>query len=135
MFTNEQWEQRLQRQEALEEFAHLSGHDRFYRRLDKAQEGGRGSTVGAARKLLVEAVDPTEAAIKWAVEDAEGKRGRKPAALRWVKELGMDVAAFLTCRVVLDGIHTDKQDAKSVARHLSRLRGILKSCGSRDLMG
>src|SRR5690625_2036439 len=121
MNTNSDWEQRLQRQQDLEEFAHLSGQERFERRLVTAQEGGRGSTAGAARRLLAEAVEPTEAAIAWAVEESSKKRGRKPVALRWAKELGYDVAAFLTARVVLDGIHTGKQDAKTVARHISRL--------------
>src|SRR5690625_5562922 len=121
MNTNSDWEQCLQRQQDLAEFAHLTGRERFERRLATAQEGGRGSTAGAARRLLAEAVEPTEAAIAWAVEESSKKRGRKPVALRWAKELGYDVAAFLTARVVLDGIDTGKQDAKTVARHISRL--------------
>lgn len=127
MLHTEHWQDALARQEKLEEESTSLGVERFKRSLEKAQDQERGSLVGAARKLMVEAIEPTEKAIAQMVEENTGGYTVK----RWMKKLektapspesnAAAVAAFLTARVVLDGVHTGKQDAKTVAKHIATL--------------
>ena len=92
----------LERQRELEDNALALGAERFRRRLQQAEQSGKASTAGAARKLLSQALDP----MTKAVEDMVGKKGKgkRHIAVHWCKALGADVAAYMTIRVVLDGI-------------------------------
>jgi DNA-directed RNA polymerase len=57
--------------------------------------------VGAARRVLIKAIDPMQEALDWFVEETSTRRGPKPVALKWVKEVGSDVCAYMTGKVVL----------------------------------
>lgn len=99
-----QWETLLERQRELEDNALALGGQRFRRRVAEAAASGKGSTVGAAKKLLQMAIDPLETAIN---ELASAKRrGPKHAAIRWAKLVGADAAAYMTVKVVIDGVQT-----------------------------
>jgi DNA-directed RNA polymerase, mitochondrial len=121
VYSQTEWNRLLEVQEDLEDFSDYRGRDRYYRRIEQAQEGGRGSTVGATRRLLAEAVDPTEEAIRWSAEESLAKRGPTPIGVKWAQALGYDVAAFLVARVVLDGIGQEAQDFKKLCLHIARL--------------
>jgi DNA-directed RNA polymerase, mitochondrial len=121
IWTDAEWTEKLARQEELEQQASVGGRERFMQRLEDAQEKGRGSMVGAAKRLLVEAIAPVEAALDHAMREAsERVPQQRPKAYKWVNLLGTDVTAFLTVRVVLDGVHEGKQDLSVVIRSLTR---------------
>lgn len=103
MYANETFESYSNRQRELEEHALALGGQRFRERLQSAIDQGSESQVGAAKKLLGRGIEPVQAALEAMI--AEKKRGGQHAALKWVKLLGADVAAFLAVRVVLDNIH------------------------------
>jgi len=107
-----QWEQKLQRQEELEDDAVGRGRDRFKRRLRKARESGVLSTVGAAQRLLVHGIEPLERGIESYVLNAKTRKGPKPVSLKWIERVGTDVAAYLTLKVVLDQIETPRSVQK-----------------------
>jgi DNA-directed RNA polymerase len=108
MYDQAQFEEALQRQLRLEDEASTLGVERFKTRLRKAAEGGRGSSAGAARKLLVEGLEPLEAAMKHHVDSQAGRRGPKTEAFKWINLLGADVASYLTLRIVLDELSKPK---------------------------
>lgn len=91
----------LQKQEALENHALAAGVHRFRRRVLEAQQAGQGGTVGAARKLMVHAIEPMERALTVMVQE-KPKRGRPHVALKWVRLLGPDVVAYMTAKTVVD---------------------------------
>jgi DNA-directed RNA polymerase len=99
-----QWDNLLERQRELEDNSLALGGERFRRRVAEATQAGKGSTIGAARKLLQLAIEPLEAGIKALIADSQNKRGPKHEALKWCKVLGADVAAYMTVKVVLDGV-------------------------------
>lgn len=85
------------------------GGQRFRRRVQEAETAGKGSTVGAARKLLQVAIEPLEAAIQYMIDNSkragQAKRGgRSHEAVRWCKAVGADVAAYITVKTVLNGV-------------------------------
>lgn len=136
MYTEAEWIEGLKRQREMEEAGLSMGVERFRRKLTQAQESMRGSTVGGARRLLVEAIDPVKEAIQYKIDESNSQRGRKHTALKWIRreedypeegpanlsteKVGSDVAAFLAARVVLDGIHLGKRDVKQVALDITR---------------
>jgi DNA-directed RNA polymerase len=103
----EQWNNLLERQRELEDNSLALGGQRFRRRVAEATQAGKASTVGAARKLLQLAIEPLEAGINRLIEDSSSKRGPKHEALKWCKLLGADVAAYMTVKIVLDGVKPD----------------------------
>lgn len=121
MFNDETWESAQERQEDMEDFSSAKGRERFEQRLKTEQESGRGSTAGAALKLLTEAVIPVEEEIERVVAEYRHKPGPNPVAVRWIEKVGVDVAAFLTVRVILDGIHQEKLAVGTVADHITLL--------------
>jgi DNA-directed RNA polymerase len=58
--------------------------------------------VGAAKKLLQEAIDPMENALVQLIE--EKRRGAKHAAIKWAKAVGADATAYMTVKTVIDGV-------------------------------
>ena len=96
----EDWDQLLQEQERMEDESLGQGARRFRRRLQQAREKGRESTVGAGKKLLARALDPVEEEMTGRLELK--KRGRRHVAEKWVKEIGVDVAAYIGVKTLLD---------------------------------
>jgi DNA-directed RNA polymerase len=99
--SEEQYQDLLDHEQALEENSMAMGAKRFRDRVLKAVEKGDGATVGAAKRILQRALDPTQQAMEWFVEESSTRRGPKPIALKWVQEVGADVAAYMTGKVAL----------------------------------
>lgn len=118
--SEERWAEKLKRQEELEDDSMGRGKDRFKRRLRKAKESGVLSTVGAAQRLLVHGIEPLERGLQAFVDDAKLRKGPKQSALKWIEAVGVDVAAYMTLKVVLDQIETPRSLFK-VARSISEL--------------
>jgi DNA-directed RNA polymerase len=68
------------------------GSERFRKRLAQATDKGRGSTAGAAKRLVAAAIDPLEKGIAHFVEEASGKRGGQHIAVKWLLRIGDDRA-------------------------------------------
>lgn len=96
------WDGLLTKQREHEDNAMAAGAKRFRESLLSAQQSGQGSTAGAARKLLQDAIVPLENAITQMIEESKGKRGARPVALKWCELIGADVAAYMTTKAVLD---------------------------------
>lgn len=96
----------LDRQRQLEDHALSLGRERFLKRLDDARQQNKTSTIGAARKLLSTHLSALEAAIQAMIDEATvpGRKGKKHFAVKWCQAVGADVAAYMTVKVVLDGI-------------------------------
>lgn len=105
MMTQGEWDRLLDRQRELEESAFTEGAQQFRRRLTEAEQGGRASRIGGAKKLLREGVGKMEIAIQAMIDAPAGRgKGRRHVAAKWCKLVGPDVAAYMTLKVVLDGI-------------------------------
>lgn len=96
------WQTLLDQQRELEDEGMARGAERFRRRLQHAQEGGRATDYGAARRLLSTAIEPLEKAIAFFIEEQKGKRGIKHCAVKWIEAVGVDVAAYMTIKALLD---------------------------------
>lgn len=81
------------------------GSERFKRRLLQAEQSGQASMVGAGRKLLAHAIEPVAKAIQFKLDESDGRGpGKRHAALKWMRALGPDVAAYMTVKTVLDSV-------------------------------
>lgn len=81
------WLQLIGLQKRLESESLAEGAKSFRRRLERAEEKGRNSTVGAAKKLLTHGIAPTEEAIKFFVREQKAKRGVRHCAVKWLDML------------------------------------------------
>lgn len=90
-----------QLQEERESVAKADGADRFHKALATARGASEETRVGAARSLLLRALEPTEAAFTTLVERAKTDR-RTHLAVRWIAACGPRVAAYLVCKAVFD---------------------------------
>lgn len=115
-------EQLLWRQEQLEDNCLSKGAARFRERLETAKSKGRETTIGAARKLLVEAINPVEKGIQAMLDEAKtpGRRGRRHFAVKWCEAVGADVAAYITVKVVLD-VMASRAPVRKVASSICAL--------------
>lgn len=126
-YTPVDWERLLEKERRLEENAVALGGVRFRKRLQEAQEQGKGSTVGAAKALLGKALSRVEEGIVEYVDGAlgaydpeqgkrvGGKRGGRPKLAAWVVEVEKAFpeeetfdaagASYITLKTVLDHIH------------------------------
>jgi hypothetical protein len=101
--TTPEGEALLTRQRALEDHMLGEGGKRFRRKVESAIAAGETSTAGAGVKLLKGAIEPLTKGISDML-DSKGKRGPKHLANRWCLAVGADVAAFITARVIIDGM-------------------------------
>lgn len=113
------WNELLEEQKQMEASAYADGAAAFRKRLTQAAEKGQASTVGAAKKLMQLALEQ----MSWGIQQmCEGGRGgRKHTAVKWCKMVGYDEAAYMTLRVVFDGIALPHRDAKTVALRIASL--------------
>ncbi|MEX2109838.1 MAG: DNA-directed RNA polymerase [Gemmatimonadaceae bacterium] len=91
----------LERQRELEDNSLALGAQRFRRRITDAETAGKGSSVGAARKLLQLNIEPLAARIQEIID--RRNRGMRSIAAVWAEKVGADVAAYMTVLVVLNG--------------------------------
>ena len=91
------------------------GQERFYRAIEQAKARGEESGTGYGARLMRQLVLPTTTAIDAFVAECKtGKAGRRHIALQYIDLVEPEVAAFLTLKVVLDGI-TKQDTAQRVA--------------------
>lgn len=95
----------LDRQRDLEDHMLGLGGERFRRSLYRAQAKDEASTVGAGFHILRHAIAPVEQGIRTLLEE-KGKRGPKHIASRWLAMIDPAAAAYITSRVIIDGIHS-----------------------------
>lgn len=121
--TEAQWEALLDRQRCAEENGLALGGQRFRKRLEAADQNGQSTTAGAMRRLFVEAVDPTARAIETFIQESEARKAAKGGAMhvaiRWVKQVGIDTAAFMAVKVILDQAY-EKREVRHVAAEIAK---------------
>jgi DNA-directed RNA polymerase len=108
----------FERQQELEDVSLAWGGKRFKRRLKKALEKGEPTRVGAARRLLSEALSAMEAVTSAWVEHSLSAKGRRHTALKWIIKIGPEATAYFTCRAVLSALGGRKL-ASGTARELT----------------
>jgi DNA-directed RNA polymerase len=115
------WTELLKRQKELEDVAHADGVARFRRRLDAAREKGAAASTGAEHALLRLAIkrECLEKAIDAMVAKPSGQGGgKRHTAAKWCKLVGAEVVTYLTLKVVLDQLGTERK-LNDIARALS----------------
>lgn len=115
------WEDQLLRQEELEDLGLSKGRDRFLKALRKAEEKGRRSQVGGVHSLLLKSLERIEQGVVAWIAQVSTQRGTRPIALQWLPLLEPDVLAYLTIKVLLDGLHAPRSLhslAQAVAQHV-----------------
>lgn len=95
----------LQDQLRLEEDLVLSGETRFNKQVKDAEDHGRGSTTGYARKLMQHLVEPVAEGVKEFCSGGAKKHGKFKECISNVKP---DVVAYIALKVVLDGLHAPR---------------------------
>lgn len=120
MFQDEaQWEAQLKGQREREERSLRDGGDRFRKKLEMAREQEQQSSVGGPRRLLTHGLVKLEAGIDAYLVEAKAKRGAKHCAIKWIEEVGPDVAAYITLKTVLDEIES-KRPLSLVSRQITQ---------------
>ena len=89
-------------QEELENHSLSEGKERFWRRVQYAQQHRQVATAGGATTLLAKAIEPTAQLMELTL-DAK-KRGARHLAMHLVPIIGTEVTAFITARVALNGL-------------------------------
>jgi DNA-directed RNA polymerase len=117
------WNTLLLRQKELEDRGVADGVTRFREKIAAAQKAGRGSQVGAAKKMLSLAVDPMTKALEDMLEEGKGRPGRRHYVERWIKLLGPEPLAFLTAKCVLDCV-TDPSKREAMSKGAITLRNV-----------
>jgi DNA-directed RNA polymerase len=107
----QQFHSLLARQQELEDHCLTKGAERFRNQLAKAESKGASTRLGAARRLMLEAITPMETAINAMIAEATapGRKGRRHVAVKWCQMLGADTASYIVAKVLLDGAHTEKR--------------------------
>lgn len=105
----------LERQLALEAEMLTDGQLRLINQIGKARDGDRESETVYGTAILKRLIEPVSRAITAFKADAEsGKAGRRHAAIKFLREIESDTAAFIALRTVLDCI-TKKVTLQGVA--------------------
>jgi DNA-directed RNA polymerase len=114
------------RQIALEQESLILGVDRY----EKAKDESAEADTLPGRRLLKKAIEPTALLIEKFIERAaEGKAGRKHAALPYITKLAPEQAAYLTARAAINGAssaknlqHVALNIANMIQEHLNIVR-------------
>lgn len=101
-------ESKLTRQEELEDKAVARGAHRFDRRLEETRKKDLESTHGAAKNLLIKGWPKMAEGLRHWLDDQTTGPGRRHTAVKWLQKVGVEKAAAITTKVVLDGIHSDR---------------------------
>ncbi len=110
----------VHKEQQLEALCTGRGIDRYLGSLERNQKQ-QTETKGKrspARIALDQSIEPVTAAITKLLEELKNKRGPRPLAIRFLQELGPDVAAYLTAMAVLDSLTATPQSTK-VSRRIA----------------
>ncbi len=105
-------------QRDLEDEALANGAHRFHRRLEELAKDGDAAAEGAARKLLLNILEPTIEALHAATKAPD----QRPWAIltKWVNIVGTEAAAYITIKTLLGRPHLDGNVSR-LAPTISRL--------------
>lgn len=85
-------------------------------RYEKIREQRQEAETGPGRKLVMESIDATAAAIMAFVAEADtGKPGKRHAALKFIRHLNPHALAYLTSFTCVNALVADHRKAVSVA--------------------
>lgn len=92
--------------------------DAMARIADRREKGAEGRTPGGS-SLLSSTVPPLAHAIEETISSAKsGKRGRRQMAVRYIEQLEPSTVAYLTAKVVLDGI-SQRESIQTVGANIA----------------
>lgn len=111
-------QQDLPSQSDLENHALAEGRLRFLRKLQHAQQSKTVATVGGGKSLLQAAIGPTAQYMQEQI--AVKHRGVKHISQHLIPVVTPEVASYITCRTVLNGLLT-KQALNGVALEVADL--------------
>ena len=97
-------------QRDLEDEALANGAHRFHKRLKELAQDGDAAAEGAARKLLLNILEPTIAAVQAATEATDQRPWH--ILTKWVHIVGVEAAAFITIKTLLGRPHIDGNIAR-----------------------
>src|SRR5213080_3288566 len=120
MLDAEKWQDLCNRQSEREAVALAEGAAAFRRQVQQAAQAGNATRTPVARKMLEQGIEPLEQAIQAWLDNptpaanslrqpghlaaTRTKRGPKHVATKWIEAVGVPAAAYMTLKVVLDGI-------------------------------
>lgn len=105
--------------EGLESIMVDLGRSRFRKKLQSAIEGGRRTAVGGAKQLLQGAASVVARELR--EKSSKGGRGRRHVALPYIRKVGVEKAAYIGVKTMLD-VLTLGEDRK-----LTRLAALIGS--------
>lgn len=113
---------RMARELELEEMMLDTGMSAYHRRNEAARDRGEAYAAGASRKLTAMTIEPLSRAIQAALDDAaSGRPGRRHVALKYLRGISTDLAAFLTVSGVIAHAATLKRLQKTAVVIASRI--------------
>ena len=103
--TIETAEQKMRRQLELEQDMIQRGITRYRNAQEKARQSGNDTSMSPVNNLLKACIEPVSKGIREFLEAANtGKSGRRTGAVKHLRGVDPDVAALISCRVILDRI-------------------------------
>lgn len=101
---------------ALEERMVSMGRDQIRKQIERARQYGNESATGYGQNLIARSVERIGAAIDAFVEKAStGGAGRRHIAVKYLRQVDSEVAAFILMRCVVDSLTGKKQLLQRVA--------------------
>ena len=94
---------------ALEEEMVTLGRDQIRKQIATAREKGNEGDTRYGQKLIARNIDKMADGISAFITKADGKAGRKHIAVKYLKLVERDVAAFIALRVVIDSLTGKRQ--------------------------
>ena len=104
-----EFDSKLKQQTILEDKMRGMGVDRHWNRIHKAQASGRETETKSVRKLLHYATETVAEGIREFIESATNKTGPRHSTLGPLQELAPEPIALIACRVVLDGVASERR--------------------------
>lgn len=110
------------KQRERESRALAEGERLFRAQVEKEAQRGDFARSDVAKKLMQHGIEPLERAIAaWMQKDQRPQGGgTQPAASKWIQRVSIPVAAYMTLKVVLDGI-TKRREYATICCEISDL--------------
>lgn len=104
-------EQLAIKQRDLEALCTSKGVDRYFGSLahNRTQKTETKAKRSPAQVALIESIEPLSKAIDGLMVELKTTRGPRPLAIKFLQELGSDVASYLTAMAVLDSLTTENK--------------------------
>src|ERR1043166_7045061 len=102
--TDASWSALLDRQRQRESAALADGERAFRAAIAREAQRGEFARTSVARILLKRGIEPMIKGLTALADKSAHTRGVRHVALKWIERVGAPVAAYITLKVVLDGI-------------------------------